>query len=190
MPKIKAVIFDFDGTLFDLAIDWEAVKKAIGSTDGTVYRFLNSLPQEDRQKAIRIIKDFELKGVLQGRLLPVAREILNVLKDRKIFVAVTSRNSREIILNAFTRYQLHLPDLVVGLEDIKQMKPHPEAVGKVLRKFKLKPDQCLLVGDTANDMAMAQNAGIPHVLVINPKLKYQPIDQADRVINSLSELTF
>ena len=47
----------------------------------------------------------------------------------------------------------------IGADNVKNAKPNPEPVLKTLEKFKCKPSEALIVGDTKYDIMMGVNAG-------------------------------
>jgi phosphoglycolate phosphatase len=52
-------------------------------------------------------------------------------------------------------------DLVVGSLDVTRPKPDPESVYKILNFFKVRPEQCLYIGDSEVDLQTAKGAGVP-----------------------------
>ena len=54
-------------------------------------------------------------------------------------------------------------DLVISSLDVKNPKPHPESVLKILRFFSLSPSEALFIGDSAVDQESAQGARVPFV---------------------------
>ena len=70
-------------------------------------------------------------------------------------------------------------DLVISSLDVKNPKPHPESVLKILRHFSLSPTEALFVGDSVVDQEAAQGARVPFVSYKNSAL------QADYYIDDL-----
>jgi len=61
-------------------------------------------------------------------------------------------------------------DLVVSALDVRQPKPHPESIYKILSFFKAKPEDCWYIGDSEVDALTAGKAGVPLVAFKNPAL--------------------
>lgn len=197
MPKVKAVIFDFDGVLFNLKVDWNTLKQkvfalaqdhGIDCRHGKLNVCLEAMPPAVRKEAMSMVVEAEKNGIDKGNLVAGASRILNELKRRQIMVVIISRNSRETITDVFKHYQLPDPDLIVGLEDVTKTKPDPEAVEVALQKFNLRKDECVLVGDTLHDMEMGNKAGLFRILLVNPRLTHYPKKRTNLVIHSLEEL--
>jgi HAD superfamily hydrolase (TIGR01509 family) len=64
-------------------------------------------------------------------------------------------------------------DLVISSLDVKNPKPHPESVQKILRHFSLSPSEALFIGDSAVDQESAQGARVPFVAYKNRALQAQ-----------------
>ena len=62
-------------------------------------------------------------------------------------------------------------DLVISSLDVKNPKPHPESVLKILNHFSLSPTEALFVGDSAVDQESAQGARVPFVAYKNNALQ-------------------
>jgi phosphoglycolate phosphatase-like HAD superfamily hydrolase len=61
-------------------------------------------------------------------------------------------------------------DLVVTSLDVKEPKPAPEALFKILDHFGLRAPEAIYIGDTELDEMAATAAGIPLVAYKNPRL--------------------
>lgn len=70
-------------------------------------------------------------------------------------------------------------DLVVSALDVKNPKPDPESVLKILNHFAVVPTEVLFVGDSTMDQQAAQGAGVPFIAYKNRSL------QADYYIDDL-----
>ena len=72
-------------------------------------------------------------------------------------------------------------------------KPDPRIFQYALREMELKPEQCLMVGDSLSiDMAGARSVGMPHAWLFGDRFKQgKPADsccKGDCVLRSLEEL--
>jgi phosphoglycolate phosphatase-like HAD superfamily hydrolase len=52
--------------------------------------------------------------------------------------------------------------------DTTEKKPHPAPLKLALQKMKLEPQECIYVGDTPEDLEMAQSVGVRAVAVLGP----------------------
>jgi phosphoglycolate phosphatase len=62
-------------------------------------------------------------------------------------------------------------DLVISSLDVKNPKPHPESVLKILHHFSLSPAEALFIGDSVVDQESAQGARVPFVAYKNSALQ-------------------
>jgi len=56
-------------------------------------------------------------------------------------------------------------ETILGFDSVKQAKPHPEMVYKILDTHNIQKDRTQLIGDSHKDIMAANNAGIDSVLV-------------------------
>lgn len=189
LPKdIKCIVFDFDGTIFHLDIDWDKLRQDLNLTKkdspsiGQHIQRLNSARHAD----LDIFTKAELKAVGEKRLDQSIQNVLRLLILRGFRLAILTRNSRRAVEKVLSNSNLAI-DFIVGREDVDLLKPDPEGLEVILNHFKLKPHQVVLVGDTFHDLEAAKARGLASVIVKNPKLDYSP-KGADYYIDNLAML--
>ncbi len=79
-------------------------------------------------------------------------------------------------------------DLVLTADWVPRPKPAPDTAEIFCKKFKLRPCQVLMVGDSANDMLFAKNAGLVGVLYAPKGAANCAMFHAQYVISDLLEL--
>ena len=177
---IRGILFDFDGTLIDASeviihSSNHALQSAglppraaaelramIGIPLRDVFAELApSCPTDELLAAYRA--EFWRHSRSRTRLLPGVGELLPVLADRYQLAIVTSRSSRGAwdILEHFALDSLF--EVLVGVDDVKNPKPHPEPVLSALSRLGVDPAGAILVGDTVQDMQAAVEAGVAAV---------------------------
>jgi len=177
----KAVIFDFDYTLGDstegivksceFALDClgeekrtrEEIKKTIGTSLNETYKVLTD--KEDNEKAELFKKYFIRKAdevmVDSTELYEDTLDVLECFRKTgfKTGIVTTKLNSRiQSILKKFSAS--HLIDVIVGVEDVKNVKPDSEGLLLACKNLNLKKDDVIYVGDSYIDAEAAQNAEI------------------------------
>jgi len=185
--NIKLLVFDFDGTLFDLEVDWDRLRQKLGIS-GTG-QSLGALIQEYRLQKhpdLTHVTEAELEAVKAQRLSDEVIEVLRRL-HLKYNISILTRNSRRVVEEVLKQTGLEGKIYIVGREDVEKLKPHPEGLAQILGHFKIRAQRAALVGDTYHDVEVAKNAGAVSIIVRNKKLTYSP-DGADWYIESLSEL--
>lgn len=166
-----AVLYDLDGTLVRLAVDWERVREDVAA----LFRSLGHDPGErslwdllERADAVggdlptRVndaVARHEREGARRSRLLPTAEELPAVAADRP--VGVVSLNAESACRVALETHSIDdRVSTVVGRDTVAERKPHPEPLLTALRSLEVAPERALFVGDSGRDRRAADRAGV------------------------------
>lgn len=199
MKNIKLVAFDCDGVLFDTAqanrFYYSHILQHFGRPALTEeqFRFVHMhtvhesmaylLPDEKTLEAahdFRKTMDYR-KYLSYLKVEPQLVALLEKLRPRiKTAIATNRTDTMEQLLAEFDLDGYF--DLVVTSSDVKQPKPHPEALLKILEYFGLASHQVIYIGDSQVDELAARAAKIPLVAYRNRELA------AEYHIDSLGEL--
>jgi HAD superfamily hydrolase (TIGR01549 family) len=185
---LTAVLFDFDGTLFDLDLDLRAWRAEAGDAEpgSTVENLLAGATPAERSRLERLLAAGEQVAVERGRPRPGALEALCRL--RPFHLAVVSRNFHATVDAGLRKIGFRDPVTVIGREDVARQKPDPEGVATALTRLGTPASGTLLVGDTFHDVEAGHRGGVRVVIVANPRLQFAPTG-ADAYVASLAELT-
>ena len=177
-PPIRAVLYDFDGTLADStelimrcyrhtmathlgeAPPDEAWLSGFGTPlDTQIARFARS-PDEQRAMldTYRLYQDEHHDTLLHA--FPGAAETVAELARRGIALAIVTSKMRRGTLRGMARCGIveHF-DVIVTPEDVSNAKPHPEPVHVALTRLGVAPEETRVVGDSPHDMAAGRAAG-------------------------------
>ena len=79
---------------------------------------------------------------------------------------------------------------ILSVSDVERAKPAPDMVLKTLRENNLRPEDAIVVGDTAYDIRMAHAAGVKAVGVTygNGSRASLEAERAEWIIDDFSEL--
>ena len=178
MMKYKAVIWDFDGTLFNTyPIMVNAFKKALRirgyeeaedeilrhmkvSVREAVNHYSSYYNLDDRFRS-DYERNEEEADSSHAQPFPFAREICEGIKasgGKNFIVTHRSRRSAEKYLMEYNMMSLFTE--IVGKEMNFKRKPDPEAYYYLLNKHSLSPEEVLIVGDREFEAKAAENAGI------------------------------
>jgi HAD superfamily hydrolase (TIGR01549 family) len=186
--RIKAVIFDLDGTITQPFFDFDAIRREMGYPvdAGPILELMEKMTREKRDDAERILNAHEEKAVAESTLNPGAKETLEELRKRKIPIGILTRNKKD---NAFAVAKKHglKFDAVVGRED-GPVKPDAFGVLHLCEKFRIKPEESLVVGDYLFDLLCARAAGAIPVLLKNHHKADEFAKHADFVIENIAGL--
>lgn len=176
---LKLIVFDWDGTLADsvgkiidckkfLARKYnlpEPSEETIKNVLGTKFEhaFAICFPSISQEKLHELSKEFHAlmqHDSYQATLFPNARKILELLKKRGVKIAIASaKNSDELSKAVIFNDLSGLLDVVCS-SDKHQGKPFPEMLKYIMAQFKVRPEECLMIGDTTTDIIFGNNAGV------------------------------
>ncbi|HWG57421.1 MAG TPA: HAD family hydrolase [Candidatus Acidoferrales bacterium] len=201
---VRTILLDWDGTLLDSyrsdARAYLAMFRAMGIAWGLgdlerhyspdwyrVYRAAK-LPRGRWAEADRLWRAAYAEE--RPRLLPGALRVLRSLERDFALALVTSGSGDRV------RAQLHGFKLAgrfaacVCSEDAPRRKPHPAPLQLALRRLGAKCEECVYVGDTAEDILMARRAGVRAIGVLGPfpTGKHLRAAKPDVLLRSIREL--
>ena len=163
---VSAVVYDLDGTLVDLIVDWEAVERRLAElleregvdADPLSSWALLSAAEEAGigDEADDLIASAERDGARESERLALADELL----ESEPPVGVCSLNREDAVRIALDRHALaeHV-DSVVGRGTVPERKPHPRPLLRAVEELGVAPEDVLFVGDSARDEETAERAG-------------------------------
>ena len=126
---------------------------------------------ELEEKAKEALKQIDLKYYVRFlKMEPHLLETLSQLKKNEILRAVNTNRttSMKFIMEDFKLWP-HF-DMVVTALDVKNPKPHPESVEKILRAFQLNKEEALFVGDSEVDQQAAEASGVRFIAYKNREI--------------------
>jgi HAD superfamily hydrolase (TIGR01549 family) len=165
--EYDAVVYDLDGTLVRLAVDWPAVHRDVVATlretgipvdDESLWELLGRAHSEGFAPVVEaVIADHEQRGARAAEVLPTADEL-----PRSVPVGVCSLNAEAACRLALERHDLdtHV-ETVVGRDTVGTYKPDPEPLLAAVRDLSAAPGRALFVGDSERDARTAERAGVP-----------------------------
>jgi hydrogenase expression/formation protein HypE len=201
--RLQAVLFDFDGTLTEPgAIDFEAIRMAIGCPSGTPILEFIAVQSDAARKAelYSILEGIELVAASVSRPNVGAVQAVRGLKSRGVPVAVISRNGLASIERALENFADLGPDdfdVIVSHDVPLAPKPTPDTVFWAADRLGVDPSGCLVVGDYGFDVRAGKAAGAVTVLVRNHSSPAEGVAgdsfadwarDADFVIDDLTQL--
>ena len=210
--RTKAVVFDFDGTLAVLNIDFGLMRKrvlelmerygvkeeAVGEKyllemiDQAHHLLSERKPSEAEvfvQEAHRILHAVEMKAAEKGELIPGTERMLKALRGRGIKVGIVTRNCEEAVRRIFPQIDGYC-DVFVSRDTVKKVKPHPDHLDFVLKSFHVAGKEAVMVGDHPIDVEAGKGAGMETIGVLTGRTGKEAFEKAgaDVILTEASEI--
>jgi phosphoglycolate phosphatase len=190
---LKAILWDFDGTLIFFNIDAPRMRREIFEymtrlgyqppDDGrwrSIFNiiqdakefFLNAGKSAEEVDAFashveEIINMIEAEGTGTARVVPGIPEVLQQTHQWGIKHAIITLNRGKNVTQLLTQLGLiQYFDVIAGRDVVMRFKPDPAHTQYILDRLQLNPEDCLMIGDHPNDLATAKAARVPFVAVI------------------------
>jgi len=164
------VVFDFDGTIANLDVDWVELKNDLSERFGTEFSplelVLESLPENKIIEARKVVEGYELKGVESMRPMKGTINVIKKLNDNGKKIALFTGNSKASIINALGKLGISdVFEIMVCREDVKKHKPDPEGLLRILKATGVPAERAVYIGDRQKDVDAGEAAEIRTVLV-------------------------
>jgi 2-phosphoglycolate phosphatase len=205
---LRAVLFDFDGTLVDSypaitasvnhvrglhglpPLELEEAKRWVGR--GAGFLLAHTVPAGDPDANAAAYRAHHPSVLHSGtRLMPGAADLLRLLHGRGLRLGVCSNKPV-----AFTRDLVShlgiapLLDAVLGPEDVARPKPAPDMLLAGLKRLGVASGEALYVGDMSVDVETARGAGVAVWVVATGSEGRDALERArpDRLFADLREM--
>jgi HAD superfamily hydrolase (TIGR01509 family) len=172
---LRAVLFDFDGTLTPSLPLWlEAYHIALRAFDTTLTDaevlsrcFFRDWADVAADLGVCTAEELEIevdRGLTQSfaaaELFPMARDVIEDCRNQGLRTALVTSSPRRLIDSVAVKLEVrHLFDFVICGGEAANYKPHPEPVSRTLDALECAPDAAIMVGDSVADMLAGKAAG-------------------------------
>jgi phosphoglycolate phosphatase len=212
LRDIRAVVFDFDGTLAVLNIDFSSMRervfelmreygvheekieeKYLLEIIDEVVQILNqkhsSAAEEFYQEAHHILHKIELEAAEKGRLLPAIEKVLKSLRGKGLKIGIVTRNCEEAVKKVFPNIE-EFCDVFISRDSIRKVKPHPEHLTSVLKALRVSGEETVMVGDHPIDIQAGKRVGMKTIGVLTGRTKREEFEkaEADYILGDASEV--
>ncbi|MFH1889187.1 MAG: HAD family hydrolase [Candidatus Omnitrophota bacterium] len=208
MKDIKLVIFDLDGTLVDaypaitgsfnytmqrLGYPMKSsfiIRRAVGWGDENLLKPF--MKPDDIPSGLSVYRKHHKSALIrESRLFPKADKVLGYLKRKGYRLAVASNRPTRfsLILIRHLKIKKYF-DYVLCSDKLRQIKPHPQIINKIMRRFILRPSETIYVGDMTIDARAGKAAKVKTIIVTTGSSSREEIkrERPYRVIGRIAEL--
>jgi 2-phosphoglycolate phosphatase len=187
MPRIRAVLFDLDGTLIDSAPDlagtgndmraarglaplpYEAFRPMVGAgARGMLGVALQVTPAEVDFLALRdeFLSRYEARMTHNTHVFEAMWPVIEALQSNAMPWAIVTNKAERFTLPLVKALGLdELAAAVVGGDTTPHSKPHPAPLLEAARRIDVAPEHCVYVGDDLRDVQAGHAAGMVTVAV-------------------------
>ncbi|MCX7879306.1 MAG: HAD family hydrolase [Ignavibacteria bacterium] len=162
LDNFEGIIFDFDGTLFFVNLNWSYFKETLLEKFPKTFNSLSETSLENlilkRDKNnnweswnlyLEVLAEFEDKAKIEPN--PKGIALYNSLYHFKK-VSIVSNNLYPTIVYSLEKLNMPFdPDLIFSLEKTNYPKPNPIGLNLALQKFSLNKDKVIFIGDSSKD---------------------------------------
>ena len=187
--KIRCVIYDCDGVLFDsleantklyndlcalvgrVPLREEELQYVHTHTVFEALHFIFGKENDLEKKALESLKQVDLRNYLiYLKMEPHLFQTLEKLKEKGILRAINTNRttSMKYIMEKYDLWQYF--EMVVTALDVKNPKPNPESIEKIIEAFKLKKEEIVFIGDSDVDQQTAKSSGIKFIAYKNKEI--------------------
>ena len=208
---LQAIIFDFDGTILETETpDYQAWQECfgdygcelpkerwttyIGTASGTFdpYALLEQQwGQPVDRPALRLRRRQRFHELVAVEpLRPGVVSLLESAIQHGIRLAVASSSTRDWVEeNLATRNLRHYFEFVYTAHDVAAVKPDPALYLLALKALQVEAAHAIAIEDSLNGLIAAKRAGLKCLVVPHGMTQEMDFALADRVIDSLAEIT-
>ena len=206
---IKAVLFDYDGTLMDtepviIASYMELFRRyrrpedftpelqveVLGpSLDVEMKKFFPELDVEQLKAEYRDYQNEHIRELIKP--FPGCIELLEALQAKDVrcgLVSTRRTDSMELHLQMFGMTQYF--QTIIGTDKVANNKPDPEGIFKGMDELEVSREECMYVGDSASDIMAGHLAGVLTAGIITNENKRLAVETAgpDYMLDELISL--
>lgn len=166
----QALIFDLDGTLVNLGIDWGILKKKLSAhllsrtgenlsfspLDQKLSYVRSKYDREVFDELMSIVSDFEMRD----ESYRPNNALIEFLNSSDIRYAIYSMNTRKCVYNFVNKFLARKPDMIIAKEDCSEPKPTNLDIDRIINFWQMNKKNVMLVGDSPGDKESAKRSHI------------------------------
>ncbi|TFG19603.1 MAG: HAD family hydrolase [Promethearchaeota archaeon] len=175
----EIIVFDLDGTIVKLKANWHSLKDLLSkryseinsescsfsSISNCLSKIVEKGDTKELKENFKIIRQYELENITETEIIP---EIVNFIKNKEKFgiskevrMVVFSLNTRQTINESLKIAGISKNiDKIIGREDVRNWKPEPDGLIKIMQYYSVSPDKVVFFGDMEKDLKAGEAAKV------------------------------
>lgn len=200
----KVVLFDLDGTVLDtsdLIISsfkhtfHKHYKREIALSEihaffgKTLRAAMEHLGPDQVEELIQTYREYSLAH--HDQMITVFSgvvETIHALYEAGIVMAIVTSKTKKTTLRGLKLFDLDKYfSVIIGADQCQNHKPHPEPIQKALIQLQMRPEECLMVGDSPFDLISAREAGVKTAAVRWTRVSWETIlyEKPDYILENM-----
>ena len=174
---IKAIIFDLDGTLIRLPIDYNKIQNMLRELFGTSENFTPLIAtiikkaQDDKvkiSKAFELICREELSSIDKMEIIDGALSLLKDIQSQKIILSLITMQCKEAVTRILSKLNIgnNMFSIIISRDESYDRL---DQIKKTVEKLSVAPNEVIVIGDRIHDIKSAQQVGCKSILVNRKK---------------------
>jgi phosphoglycolate phosphatase len=210
---VEAVIFDYDGTLVHLNIDFGVMRQGveefladygIDPNDLKGLYILEMIEEATKliseqnsskgsafcQKSLELVTKHEVRAAKKGKILPGVINMLELLGKRGVKVGIITRNCNKAVKMIFPHIE-DFCDAYIPRDSVGRVKPHPDHLALAVERLGVNNRaRCLMVGDHVLDIEGGKRMGMKTAGVLTGKTTRQQFIEvgADYILDDATKI--
>jgi len=204
---LKAIIFDMDGVLTNTPkFVWMTHNKLLAEfnkhiPDSKIPQYLGrnlknqidlfeknfniSIDEKLYMNRFEVEMQYHIKHIEKN--ISLSHLMKSLKKKFKLAVATSSPKSRteHILKNLGINNKF---EVIITSENVKKHKPSPDLFIEASRRLEVKPEECLVIEDSANGIEAAKNANMKIIALKTEFQSEEELKDADLIIHDLYEI--
>ena len=171
----RLVVFDYDGTLASLGVDWDAVRASmsgVGREFGFESSFRPLWSEVARARDVSgepaLARLFEALAVHERVAVATQQPRADIVDQARRFLedgkgpecAVFSVNLHQTVITGLEALRLGSIRRIVGADDVTRWKPDPEGLNVLIHTAGSTAEDTLFIGDSRGDEEAATSVGV------------------------------
>lgn len=168
--RMRGIVFDLDGTLVDLDVDWDRVDREVRAAcreqgidpgeDDAWGLLARARTRGCLEEVETVIAEHEVPGAKLSDRLDLADHVENL----PVPAAVCSLNCEEACRTALTVHGLEAHvDVVIGRDTVDTWKPDPAPLVAAVDGLGIDRPEAMFIGDSERDAITAHRADVPFI---------------------------
>ncbi len=128
----------------------------------------------------------ENAGIFEG-----IDNIISKLKENGKNLAIFTNNKSSYAEEVLDKFNLRKYfDLIVGFNDVSEVKPSPEGINLILKKWNYKPSEVIFIGDMTTDVLAGKAAKVNTIAIASGLAKKESLknNNPDYLVDNVGEL--